>query len=77
MRNRHDKLGIKQTIQKRWMDHVVQMMLAGMTEREIRNELDAFLSTQKQSGGTGERGKQSYRMAVPILLRPGFHQPQI
>lgn len=67
MSKRHDKLGIKQTIQKHWMDHVVKMMLAGLKEKEIRAELDEFLATQKQSGGTGERGKKTYGMAISIL----------
>ena len=67
MNRRHDKLGIKQTIQKHWMDYVVQMMLAGLNEKEIRAELDEFLATQKQSGGTGERGKKTYGMAISIL----------
>lgn len=67
MSKRHDKLGIKQTIQKHWMDHVVKMMLAGLNEKDIRAELDEFLATQKQSGGTGERGKKTYGMAISIL----------
>ena len=67
MSKRHDKLGIKQTIQKHWMDKVVKMMLAGLSEREIRTELNDFLATQKQSGGTGERGKKTYGMAISIL----------
>ncbi len=59
MRNkRHQKLGIKQTIQKVWMDKTVQMMLAGFSEKEIRHELDEYLLTQKQSGGIGERGEE-------------------
>jgi hypothetical protein len=67
MSTRHDKLGIKQTIQKDWMDRVVQMMLAGMQEKEIRADLDSYLSTQKQSGGIGERGQKTYGMAIGIL----------
>ncbi len=67
MRKRYDKLGIKQTIQKHWMDHVVKMMLAGLSEKGIRSELDEYLATQKQSGGTGERGKKTYGMAISIL----------
>ncbi len=67
MGKRHDKLGIKQTIQPHWMDRVVQLMLAGISEAEIRNELDEFLKTQKQSGGTGQRGEKTYGMAVSIL----------
>jgi len=64
---RHDKLGIKQTIQKHWMDRAVQMMLAGMSETDIRAELAEYLRTQKQSGGTGERGLKTYTMAIGIL----------
>lgn len=67
MGKRHDKLGIKQTIQKEWMDRTVQMILAGMPEGEIRSELDAYLSTQKQSGGIGERGTKTYGMAISLL----------
>ncbi len=67
MGKRHEKIGIKQTIQKHWMDRTVQMMLAGMSEKEIRLELDNYLATQKQSGGIGERGKKTYGMAIGIL----------
>lgn len=65
--DRHQKLGIKQTIQKSWMDKTVQMMLAGLTEKQIRAELDEFLSTQMQSGGIGSRGPNTYGMAIAIL----------
>ena len=67
MTSRFDKLGIKQTIQKAWMDRTLEMVLSGMPEREIRAELDGFLSTQKQSGGVGERGKKTYGMALATL----------
>ncbi len=64
---KYEKLGIKQTIQIDWMDRVVQMLLAGMSESEIRKDLNEFLSTQKQSGGIGERGKKTYNMAISTL----------
>lgn len=64
---RFSKLGIKQTIQRTWMDKTVQMLLAGLSEKDIRLELDQYLSTQKQSGGIGERGKKTYGMAVSVL----------
>ena len=67
MSKRHEKLGIKQTIQLHWMDHSVQLLLSGMPEQKIRRELDDFLSTQKQSGGAGERGQKTYGMAISIL----------
>ena len=52
MSKRHDKLGVKQTIQKHWMDHVVTMMLAGLTEREIRAELREYLAKEKPYSGS-------------------------
>jgi len=64
---RHDKLGIKQTIQKHWMDRVLRLLLAGMSETEIRSDLDKYLATQKQSGGFGERGEKTYGIAIGIL----------
>jgi len=67
MSKRHKKLGIKQTIQKEWMDRALRMVLAGMTEKEIREYLDQYLSTQKQSGGIGARGQKTYGMAIGIL----------
>lgn len=65
--NRHNKIGIKQTIQKHWMDKTVHMLLAGVSEKEIRSELNEYLQTQLQSGGIGERGKKTYGMAIGIL----------
>lgn len=67
MSQRYEKLGIKQTVQKAWMDRTVRMMLAGLSEVEIRSELDLYLSTQKQSGGVGSRGEKTYRMAIALL----------
>jgi hypothetical protein len=67
MGKRHDKLGIKQTIQKYWMDRVLRLLLAGMSDVEIRSDLDKYLVTQKQSGGIGERGDRTYGMAIGIL----------
>ncbi|MBT3387718.1 MAG: hypothetical protein HN417_07295 [Desulfobacula sp.] len=68
MSARHDKIGIKHVIRLEWMDKTLDMMLAGMSPKEIRKELDVFLSDKKQSGGTGERGKEAYRKAVTNLM---------
>ena len=68
MSARHEKIGIKHVIRPEWMDKIVDMMLAGMPSSEIRKDLDEFLSDKKQSGGTGERGKQAYKKAVTNLM---------
>lgn len=49
------------------MDKTVQMLLAGLSEKDIRSELDEYLSTQKQSGGIGQRGEKTYGMAIALL----------
>lgn len=67
MKSRFDKLGIKQTIQLTWMDRVLQMLLAGMSANDIRQDLITFLATQKQSGGVGQRGEKTYTMAISVL----------
>ncbi len=64
---KHDKLGIKQTIQIEWMDRVVQMLLAGMSDIEIRKDLDEFLSDQETKDRTGKRSENTKKMAIRIL----------
>ena len=51
MGSRHEKIGIKQLIRLEWMDNVLSMLLAGMSETLIRQELDVYLSIHKPSGG--------------------------
>ena len=67
MGRRHEKIGIKQLIRLEWMDNVLSMLLAGMSEALIRQELDEYLSIHKPSGGQGERGKKTYGMAIGLL----------
>jgi len=67
MGKRHEKIGIKQVIRIEWMDHVLNMLLAGMDPESIRTELKSYLADKKQSGGTGERGEKTYLMAIGPL----------
>ncbi len=67
MSKRHEKIGIKQVIRLEWMDHVLNMLLAGMEPEAIRTELKDYLADKKQSGGTGERGEKTYLMAIGPL----------
>ena len=64
---RHEKLGIKQIIQIEWMDRVVQMLLAGMSETDIRRDLDEYLTDQGTKGGTGKRSENTKKKAIGIL----------
>lgn len=67
MSKRHEKIGIKQVIRLEWMDHVLNMLLAGMGPESIRAELKNYLADKKQSGGTGKRGEKTYQMAIAPL----------
>lgn len=67
MSKRHEKIGIKQVIRFEWMDHVLNMLLAGMEPDAIRTELKDYLADKKQSGGTGKRGEKTYLMAIGPL----------
>jgi len=67
MGKRHEKIGIKQVIRLEWMDHALNMLLAGMESESIRTELKSYLADKKQSGGTGERGEKTYLMAIGPL----------
>ncbi len=58
MIKRHEKLGIKQTIQKQWMDYAVKMMLAGLSEKEIRAELKGYLAIEKPYNGSAPQTHQ-------------------
>jgi hypothetical protein len=49
------------------MDRTLRLLLAGLSPDEIRSDLDAYLATQKQSGGVGKRGEQACKKAIGIL----------
>jgi hypothetical protein len=67
IKNRLNKLGIKQVIRIEWMDRTLSLVLSGMSVSEIRQDLDVYLSDKKQSGGIGERGKKTYSIAIGLL----------
>lgn len=54
MSNRHQKIGFKQIVRLEWMDRTLSLVLAGLSEKEIRSNLEEYLSTQRQSGGEGQ-----------------------
>lgn len=68
MSKRHQKIAFKQIVRLEWMDRTLSMVLAGLPEAEIREQLDHYLSTQRQSGGTGKsRNKATYGMSLALL----------
>jgi hypothetical protein len=77
MNPRYNKLGIKQTIQRHWMDYTLNMLLAGLSEKEIREELDLYLSTQRRSDTSVERGGSALNMIRVMLSAWYSPDPEI
>jgi hypothetical protein len=66
--NRHEKLAFKQIVRLEWMDRTLNLVLAGLSEKEIRTDLDRYMATQMQKGGEGAiRNKATYGMTIGLL----------
>ncbi|MCU7944079.1 MAG: hypothetical protein KZQ87_15470 [Candidatus Thiodiazotropha sp. (ex Cardiolucina cf. quadrata)] len=69
MGKRHEAIGIKQVVRLEWYDVTLDMLLGGMSPKQIRAELDHFIGERLQSGGFGERGEQTYVKALTQLMK--------
>ncbi len=69
MAKRHEAIGIKQVVRLEWYDFALSMLLEGLSAKEIRDQLDAFIRERLQSGGYGERGEQTYTKAVTQIMK--------
>jgi len=67
--NRHEAIGIKQTIQLAWMQKTSNLMLAGLSGDAIRQELHQFLADDREEAVNQERSKQTRTFAVNNLMR--------
>lgn len=69
MSKRHDAIGIKQAIRLEWMEKTTNLMLAGLDEKVIRQELHLFLGSRKGDGAAGERSERTRSFAVNNLMK--------
>ncbi len=67
MGKRHNMLGVKGIIQKHWMDYTVQLMLAGLSEKEIREELKKYIIEQKGGGSDSKKVPETHRFIINAL----------
>lgn len=67
MGKRHTMLGIKGIIRKHWMDYTVQLMLAGLSEEEVREELKKYLVEQKGGGADSKNAPETHRFIINAL----------
>jgi len=69
MGKRHEAIGIKQAIRFEWMQKTVNLLLAGLDAKTIRQELHEFLSDKKGNGSEGERSDQTRTFVVDNLMK--------
>lgn len=63
--DRFEKLGIRQTVKRRWMDQTLRAVLAGKDESLIRQELMMMLADDETK--CGERGVEQYSKNIALL----------
>lgn len=68
MRTRHDSIGVKQVIPYEWVRKTARFMLAGMSAKEIRQELHAALSAMGKQVQSGERSAWTRTFLVNNLM---------
>lgn len=69
MGKRNESIGIKQVIRFEWMQKTVNLLLAGLDAKKIRQELHEFLADKKGNGSKGERSDQTRTFAVNNLMK--------
>lgn len=63
--DRFEKLGIRQTVKRRWMDQALRAVVAGTDEASIRKELMMMLADDETQHG--ERGAEQYSKNIALL----------
>jgi hypothetical protein len=69
MAKRHEAIGLKQAIRYEWAKKTADLLLAGLDEETIRQELHDYLSRRKGDGSEGDRSEESRRFSVTNLMR--------
>lgn len=69
MSKRHNVIGIKQIIRYEWMEKTSSMLLAGMDENSIRQELNDFIMFHKGDGSEEQRSENTCKFVVSNLMK--------
>ena len=69
MDKRHESIGIKQILRYEWLEKTVNMLLAGLDEKTIRQELHEFLAMRKGNGSEEDRSSQTRAFVVSNLMK--------
>lgn len=65
---KHESIGIKQAIRFEWMQKAANLQLAGISVKDIRDELHEYLQDRMGSGARSRRSPEARSFAVSILM---------
>jgi hypothetical protein len=68
MGKRYNAIGIKQAIRFEWMQKAANLLLAGLDDKTIRQELHEILADKKGDGSEGEKSDLTRTFAVNNLM---------
>ncbi|MDR0568285.1 MAG: hypothetical protein LBG87_03665 [Spirochaetaceae bacterium] len=66
--NTEKLIGIKQVIRIEWMQKSADLLLSGMSGKDIRAELEIYLTDKSGSGAALERAQYTKSIAVSLLM---------
>lgn len=69
MGKRHEAIGIKQEIQLDWLQKAVNLLLAGLNTKSIRQELHVFLENRNSEFQAEKRGETSRSQLVNMIMK--------
>jgi hypothetical protein len=69
MSKRHESIGIKQVIRYEWIQKTLNLLLAGLDAKTLRQELHEFLAERKGDGSEGVRSDQTRAFVVTNLMK--------
>ncbi|MDR0561446.1 MAG: hypothetical protein LBG73_02010 [Spirochaetaceae bacterium] len=61
-------IGIKQVIRLEWLQKAADSVIAGMSEKDIRSELEEYLKDKSGSGAALNRAEYTKSIAVSLLM---------
>lgn len=69
MSRRHETIGLKQAIRMEWLQRTADLLLAGLDEKTIRNELTMDITDKRATGSIEKRSDESRNQIIGILMK--------
>jgi len=66
---RHEIIGIKQVLRLEWLEKTSHLLLAGLNDKIIRQELHEYVAMRMGNGKSADRGTTSRTQVVNMLMK--------